>query len=255
MVCAFLLMYLMINWYVFHDLVESLMSVNKVVCPDVVGADVMAWLASVLGAFRGKEVEVYVSRSVARWCGGARCLSDVLEAGSVGVRALFVTEAGRIVGSGEDDVESDLPDLRDLSDVPGVCVKDDDVGGGGSFREWWRSDLDVLRREDGRLRGGCRLFVADGDILLSGVGSPGSEIVAGGSVAIEGRASGAIVAGYQRSESECASVVVFFESLSAYESLTIGGFQVIGDDVPKALLGKKVKVFLKDGKICFEELI
>jgi len=101
----------------------------------------------------------------------------------------------------------------------------------------------------GRVRSGQEIHAQDCDLVITGDVSPGSVVVADGSIHIHGALRGRAIAG---ANGDAASSI-FCQTLSA-ELISVGGVYKLNDALPADYIGTSCAVSLHDEKMVFESL-
>ncbi|PWD81340.1 septum site-determining protein MinC [Ignatzschineria ureiclastica] len=101
-----------------------------------------------------------------------------------------------------------------------------------------------------QVRSGQQLSVPKGDLVVVNSVNEGAELLVDGNIHIYGSLRGRALAGINGNQ----SVRIFCQSLEA-ELLSIAGFYKMQEDIPAALWGKSVQIFLEDEELKIIPLI
>jgi septum site-determining protein MinC len=99
------------------------------------------------------------------------------------------------------------------------------------------------------VRSGQQVYAQQGDLILLSSISPGAELVADGHIHVYGPLRGRALAGV----SGDASARIFCRSLEA-ELVSVAGFWRVREDLPEALIGKPVQIFLDGETVMIEPI-
>ena len=99
------------------------------------------------------------------------------------------------------------------------------------------------------VRSGQQLYAKQGDLILVGTSSAGSELIADHNIHIYGALRGKAIAGVQGNK----QAQIFCQKLQA-ELISIAGVYCLQEDFPSKLVGSPTRIALKEEALVFEPL-
>jgi septum site-determining protein MinC len=99
------------------------------------------------------------------------------------------------------------------------------------------------------VRSGQQVYAHSADLVVLASISPGAELLADGNIHVYGTLRGRAIAGVSGDR----AARIFCRSLEA-ELVSIAGYWQVRDDLPEALIGKAVQIFLDGERIAIEPL-
>ncbi len=99
------------------------------------------------------------------------------------------------------------------------------------------------------VRSGQQIYAKQGDLILLGMSSAGSELIADHNIHIYGTLRGKAIAGLQGDT----TARIFCQNLQA-ELISIAGVYSLQEDFPPEAIGTRVSIALKDDALIFEPL-
>ena len=97
---------------------------------------------------------------------------------------------------------------------------------------------------DQATRSGQQVFADGGDLVCLASVSPGADVIASGHVHVYATLRGRAFAGFEGD----ARAMIFCDRLEA-ELVSIAGFHLVNDEIPRAALGKRVRIRCASGRL------
>ncbi|MFW5833606.1 MAG: septum site-determining protein MinC [Pseudomonadota bacterium] len=97
---------------------------------------------------------------------------------------------------------------------------------------------------DQAVRGGQQVYAEGGDLVCLAPVSSGADVIASGHVHVYAPLRGRAFAGFEGDR----SAMIFCDKLEA-ELVSIAGFHLVADELPREAVGKRVKIRLGEGRL------
>ncbi|ANF17082.1 septum formation inhibitor [Buchnera aphidicola (Schlechtendalia chinensis)] len=94
------------------------------------------------------------------------------------------------------------------------------------------------------VRSGQKIYAANSDLIIANNVNPGAEIIADGNVHVYGNMRGRVLAGANGDITSQIFCINFFSEL-----ISIAGEYLLSDQFPKSLIGKSVRIYVKNKKL------